>query len=193
MKRASLLAALIVVSVSSAIAQTGRIVEWPSVENPLENVMAGERGRYVPTALQAIEIVSISAEGNRITPGVPFTAHDDWLRTFTMRVKNTSEHPITAIRIHFGLPEAEYRDGFSGFSLEYGNELSTGIDHGEQKAIAPGEEVDIVRNDRHYKRDSEGISERTGISEFTRVQLGHATVKFVDGTVWTGWKLPIAK
>ena len=189
-----LIAALVLFSYSHIRAQdTERIVEWPTVENPLGNVIAGEGGKYVPTGMNALEIVFISAQGKRITPGVAFTAQEEWLKTFTVRVKNTSDRPIAAIRLHFGLPEAKYRDGTSGFSLEYGRGLSTGIDYGEQKAIAPGEEVELVRNDRHYRRDAEGIARRTGNSNFTRVSLGHATVKFEDGTVWTAWKLPIAK
>ena len=189
-----LLSILLFLTHSSAFAQgTGRIIEWPPLENPLGNVLAGENGRYIPTEIKALEIVFISAEGSRISPGVPFTAQDDWLKTFTVRVKNTSDRPIQAIRLHFGLPEAKRGDAISGFSLEYGKGLGTGIDYGEQKVMAPGEEVELVRNERHYKRDSEGIAQRTGVSNFTRVLLGHATVKFEDGTVWTGWKLPMAK
>ena len=171
---------------------TGKIVEWPPVDSSLGNVIAGDGGRYIPTDIKALEIVFISAEGNRITPGVPFTAKGDWLRTLTVRLKNTSARPIKAIRFHFGLPEAKYRDGISGFSMEYGRGLSTGFDQGEQKAIAPDEELDLVRDDRQYKRTSEGIAQRTGVSNFTRVMLGPVTVKFEDGTVWTAWKLPMA-
>lgn len=187
-----LFATLLFLSHSSANAQgTGRIIEWPPLDNPLGNVVSGENGKMIPTDIKALEIVFISADGNRVTPGESFTAQDDWLKTFTVRVKNTSGRSIQAIRLHFGLPEAKSGDAISGFSLEYGRGLGTGIDYGEQKVIPPGEEVELFRNDRHYKRDSEGIAQRTGVSNFTRVLLGPATVKFEDGTVWTGWKLPI--
>lgn len=79
----------------------------------------------------------------------------------------------------------------SGFSLEYGKDLSTGIDYGVQTPIEPGQEVLLMRNDRHYTRDTNGIARRTGVTDFNTVLIGVSVVKFADGTVWTTYRLPI--
>lgn len=78
-----------------------------------------------------------------------------------------------------------------GFSLEYGKELSTGINYGEQKLIMPGEEIDLARNERHYNRDREGIAEKSGVKDFGKALVGMTTVVFEDGVVWFGARLRI--
>ena len=81
----------------------------------------------------------------------------------------------------------------SGFSLEYGKELSTGISYGEQKMIDPGEEADIVRSQKHYERDSLGILQRTGMADFTKVILVTGQAILADGTRWMTWKPEMAR
>ena len=195
MKKNSLLVlAFALFCVSTTFAQTKmRTIVWPPIDDPMGNVIADVNGRLVSTEIKALAIVSISADGKPITVEDPFTAQDDWLKSLAITVRNISDRPIKAIRIGFGLPEATVTGAGTGFSLEYGKELSTGIDYGEQKSIAPGEEVEIFRNDRHYKRDSEGIAKRTGLLNFTQLMIGVTTVKFDDGTVWSSRKLPITK
>lgn len=55
----------------------------------------------------------------------------------------------------------------------------------------PNEEVELIRNDAHYRRDYEGIAKRTGITKFTMLLIGTVTVVFEVGTVWMSWK-PLA-
>jgi hypothetical protein len=171
-------------------AQATKVIEVPLVAAYRGNV-SGEDGKLIASDSKGLEIVEIRVEGKTVVPGQPFAAGNDWLGTLAVKVKNVSDKKISSIRLSFGLPEAKYRDGFNGFSLEYGKELSTGIDYGVQGPIEPGQEVVLQRNERHYARDKEGIAKRSGISEFNLVRMGGGQVKFADGTSWFSYKLPV--
>jgi hypothetical protein len=161
-----------------------RLVEW--LPNSTSNFLGGENGRMIPTDLKALELLEISVDSNPIAIGEKFNADSDWLRGFAAKVRNVSDKAISSIRISFILPEAEYKSGTRGFSLEYGKELSTGIDYGSQRAIGPGEEVKLIRNERHYERDRTGLIETNGAIDITKVVIVNSVVKFVDGSSWFG-------
>ena len=171
-------------------AQTNKVIDWPPVA-PEKAYLNNDTGQRVDSNSRALEIVEIKVDGKSIVPGQPFSAGDDWLKNFAIKVRNISDKNILSIRLSFGLPETKSGDRQSGFTLEYGKELSTGIDYGVQAAIEPGQEVVLVRNDRHYARDKDGIAKRTGMTDFNTVIMGVGQAKFVDGTLWSSYKLPI--
>lgn len=172
-------------------AQATRVVDWPPVA-PVQASVKGNGGKSIASEAKALEIVEIDVEGKTIKPGQPFSAGDDWLRTFAVKVKNISDKNISSIRLHFVLPEAKSPAGVpSGFSLQYGKELNNGIDYGVQPLIEPGKEVVLIRNDRHYTRDKDGIAKRTGKTDFNNVIIAVSTIQFEDGTVWSTYRLPI--
>ncbi|MFZ1700523.1 MAG: hypothetical protein WBO10_18025 [Pyrinomonadaceae bacterium] len=179
-----------IVSLTS-YSQTERIIDWLPVATG-QAYTVGDNGKLLESDTKALEIVEIRVEVKTITPGLPFLVDNDWLKSFAVKVRNISNKKISSIRLHFALPETKSLDSQMGFSLEYGKELSTGIDYGLQAAIEPGEEVVLIRNDRHYSRDKEGIAKRTGKADFSALTIGLSTVRFEDGTVWMAAKLPVA-
>lgn len=171
-------------------AQAMKVIDWPPVASD-QAYVSGD-GKNVASSSKALEIVEMKVDGKTITPGQPFSAGDDWLKSFSVKVRNVSDKNISSIRLGFALSETKSSGSQSGFSLEYGRELSTGIDYGIQPAIEPGQQVVLMRNDRHYARDKEGIAKRTGMTDFNSVIMAVSTIKFKDGTVWSSYKLPIA-
>ena len=168
-----------------------RIVDW----HPLTlqgNFVKGEDGKQVSSNIESLKIIEIKVDGKIISLGQPFSASGDWLKNLTVKVRNISGKPISSIRMHFNLPEAKYKEGIMGFSLVYGKALSTGINYGVQKVIMPNEELDLIRNEAHYNRDRDGIAQKSGTTDFSKVLMGITTVQFEDGTVWWNWKLPLA-
>ncbi|HMO80182.1 MAG TPA: hypothetical protein PKD24_05275 [Pyrinomonadaceae bacterium] len=166
--------------------QTEKVIDWTFYTKS-----ASFNDTPEASNLKALEIVEITVDGKAVMPGQPFAAEGEWLKTFAIKLRNTSGKPISSIRMHFGLPEAKVSDTVSaGFSLEYGKELSTGIDYGTQHPIQPGQEVELIRNERHYLRDRHGIAERTNVTDFNSVVIGATVVKFEDGSVWISYKLP---
>lgn len=130
-------------------------------------------------------MLGINVNSNPIVIGERFNADSDWLRSFAAKVRNASDKAISSIRISFILPEAEYKGGTRAFTLEYGKELSTGIDYGNQKAIGPGEEVILTRSERHYERDRIGLLKTNGAIDIS-VVIANSVVKFADGSTWFG-------
>src|SRR5689334_10112633 len=118
----------------SSYAQAKRVVDFPTVASD-QAAVVGEGGKPSATDITALEMLEIQVEGKTIKLGQPFSAGADWLSTFAVKVKNISNKNISSIRLHFGLPEAKSNGSISGFSLEYGKDLSTGIDYGVQPPI----------------------------------------------------------
>jgi len=171
-------------------AQSSRSIYWPPAASEQAYVI-GDSGRQIPSNSKALEIVDIKVEGKTIVPGQPFSAGNDWLKTFAVKVRNVSDRNIVSIRLFFSLPETKSGDKQAGFSLEYGKELSTGTDYGVQAPVEPGQEVVLGRNDRHYARDTEGIAKRSGITDFNTVIIAVSQVMFADTQLWSSYRLPI--
>lgn len=187
----SVLSCLLLLLASAwSFGQTERTISWPELASA-EPWVKGDDGNLLASTVTALEVVSVTVNGKEIVLGMPFRAEGEWLKTLSVTVKNISDKPISAVRLNFGLPEAKYGSGSSGFSLEYGKALSTGIDYGPQAPIAPGENVVLMRNERHYNRDRDGIVKRTGVTDFRSVLIGSTVVEFIDGTVWMAYRLPI--
>jgi hypothetical protein len=167
-----------------------RVVDWDLRGLP-GNHIKGEDTGLVPSEIEALELLGITIEGQSITLGQPFTAGENWLRTLTVRVKNISGKPIKSIRFSFRLPEAKYKEGTMGLTLEYGKELSTGGSYGEQKLIMPNEEIDLVRDAQHSDSVQKWLAEKSGVRDLSKALIGTTTVVFEDGMVWTGQKLRI--
>lgn len=168
---------------------SARVIDWHPGSGS-GYFTADENKRLIPTSDGGIELVSASVKGEVIELGKPFAAADDWLKGLAIKVKNVSGRAIKSIRVNFNLPEAKFKEGTMGFSLEYGKELSTGITYGEQKLVLPGEEITLIRSEQHYTRDRDGIMNRTGVLDFNRTFIGMATVVFEDGKTWFCSKIP---
>jgi hypothetical protein len=186
MKLLCLFLAVLLLTVDSN-GQTEKVIDWTSYT---------KRANFADTPeasnLKALEIVEFKVDGKAVMPGQRFTAEGEWLKTFAIRLRNISGKPISSIRMHFSLPDAKVSDTASaGFSLEYGKALSTGIDYGTQDPIQARQEVELIRNERHYLRDRNGIAKRTSVTDFNSVVIAATVVKFEDGSVWTSYKLPL--
>ncbi|MGH9946950.1 MAG: hypothetical protein ACRD6X_07125 [Pyrinomonadaceae bacterium] len=170
-------------------AQSNKVIDWPSAVT--EQAYIGTTGvPQTATTEKGLEIVEFKVDGNAVMPGRPFSAEGEWLRTFSVTVKNVSGQQISSIRLYFVLPEVKSDEKMSGFSLEYGKGLSTGISYVDQWRIEPGEVVELIRNEAHYTRDREGIARRTGSTNFNTVVIAIAQIQFNDGKIWSSYKLP---
>jgi hypothetical protein len=159
-------------------------------------MVKGTDGSVQPADFVALEIVSITAAGKSISLGELFVADADWMKDFKIRVKNTSAKRIVGARLDFSLPEAKYGEGGLASNLGYGRGEDMGKGAQELRVIALGEEFDLIRTEAAYEHDKKWITEKSGITNLSRVWLGLAWLKFDDGTVWVGqarMQSPVAK
>ena len=77
---------------------TGRDILLVVLQNGLRaNVELGPAPPNIKSEATFLEIVDIKVAGQSITSGHPFTANDDWLDTFTFRVRNPSGKTISLL------------------------------------------------------------------------------------------------
>src|SRR2546421_4103147 len=155
---------------------------------PVLNRAANERLIEVPPYKSASEqdvlvISEIKVAGQAVTPGQPFMADANWLRSLTVRVKKISTKPIVFLHISFGLPEAQYHAGGVGFDLRYGRDASSGGQTApDAKVLLPGEEAELSFNEANHEATRRFAEKMCGITEFSRVRVGNAAIVFADGS-----------
>ena len=159
-----------------------RTIMWPP--HPLGLIKPAGDGIRSATVNEAVQIVDITVAGRSITPGQPFLADDDWLRTLTLRLKNVSGQPIVGAKIFFGLPETKIEERQVAFSLEYGKVGVMTAPDG-QPPVRTDEEFEMKFSAAQYQRYLDFFGKQAGTAIFTKVWIGLITVKFDDGGVWT--------
>lgn len=167
-----------------ALAQANdKVIELPPF--PVGKITRAAEDVNLSPVMNAVEIVEIRVAETAVTLGQRFAADDIWLKTLTVKMRNVSGQPIIGVRMGFGLPETKNENGLLAFSLEYGKGVSTGIKSDAQKVIIPDEEFELKFNDAQYQRHQKFISERSNITNFSKIWIGITTVKFEDGSVWS--------
>jgi hypothetical protein len=169
-----------------------RTIEWHP-GTPIGPLLRATDGSQMAADFIALEIVDISVAGKSVRLTQPFLAGEDWMKRFSIKVKNVSAKRIVGARLDFTLPEA---NGGMGSNLGYGRGADMGKGAQELRIIMPGEEFELIRTEAAYDRDKKWIAERSGMTNPGRVWLGLAWVKFEDATVWVGQarvQSPVAK
>src|ERR1051325_896917 len=82
---------LIIVAPCAAVGQEReRVIDWEFEKPNLSPQIKVGDEPFKPTDLEALAIIGIYLDKKVVTMGQPFTAADDWLKGFKMRVKNVS-------------------------------------------------------------------------------------------------------
>ena len=130
-----------------------------------------------------IVITGIEVAGRPVTPGEPFAAGDDWLRGFTLRVRNISSKPITYLEIGLSFPEARYHNGGIGHPLRYGRNVAGAHQNAPNPMLLwPGEEAELTFTDEEFHNFRTFAERLNGSADFHMLQVGMASVRFADGT-----------
>ena len=160
-----------------------RTILWPPL--PVGQIKSAADGIKLSSVNEAVQISEITVAGRSITPGQPFAADEDWLRTLTVRLKNVSGHTIVGAKIGFGLPETKTDERQIGFSLDYGKLGIGGIPPHGQALVVPDEQFDLKFNDAQYRLYLDFFGKHAGTTSFTQAWIGITTVKFDDGSIWS--------
>jgi hypothetical protein len=182
-------AALVMLFLSvAAYPQEEKLIDW--TRGASDRVTLWKKGQSgAQTDAKAVKLISFMAYGKSVLPGKPFSATGDWLKYFTVKLKNISGKRIASVRMDFGLPEAILDGGMMGFMIESG-ETETVTGDQLPKAIEPEEEFVLIRSEIHANNDSNRVKRLTGNVNLKTVIVGSTIVKFTDGDVWMTNKLP---
>lgn len=183
---------LLIIS-SSALAQDEpRILEWFSKDNGTKTFVAlGRNQTFNPSEIKALEIVSVTLDGQPIQIGKEFSTGDNWISRLVFKVKNISLKNIRSISLGLSLPETQNGESKLGTSFTYGKELSKVKSLGSSRSIQPDEEVELKFSELEYKIFQDFIAHRSPVKNFKKILIGNAMVYFEDGTFWLGGSLPV--
>lgn len=173
--------------VASAQQPQQKIIQWPPPPGKfIGPAVKSVDGELTSTEVVAVEIIEIIAGNKSVLIGQSFLAEEDWLKSFSVRMKNISDKAIVGARIDFSMPEAKHGESNLGSSLEYSIGAGSGKGLKEKREVLPGEEFVLTRSNEAYGQDQLFIKERSGVENISLVRLGLAWVKFADGTLWIG-------
>jgi hypothetical protein len=166
--------------------QRERLLDWRLLAVHVDNRVNGQ-----PTEWQPLQLLEITVDGRPITCGQPFMAEVDGLKGLTFKIRNVSGKTIKYIRITFTVPEAKFKDSTLGFSLEYGKETSDGVmlSYGPER-LMPGAETELVNDIARYNRYRDLLAKEGGSTDLTKAFIGTTYVRFDDGMIWDGPRLP---
>jgi hypothetical protein len=163
-----------------------RLLDWRPPVVDLNSRLNGQ-----PIEWEPLQLLEITVGGRPITCGQPFVADVDWLKGLTFKIRNVSGKTIKFIRISFIVPEAKFKNSTLGFSLEYGRETSDSVklSYGPER-LMPGAETELVNGIAAYNGYREMIAKEGGSTDFTKAFIGLTYVRFDDGMIWDGPRLP---
>ena len=149
-------------------------IEWSSTPLSSHGVKATP-GTHAFDQIDGIEIEDITANGQSIIIGQPFSAGDDWLNDITFRVKNASGQRLAMIQLDLVLPEMTHS---VDIPFVYGKPTE------KEKAILPGEEVELRVPGGIYAWAKARILETGSLSRISRAQIRQMLVVLPNDTKW---------
>lgn len=142
---------------------------------------------------EPLEISKLKIRGKLTDLNKKFVEEDDWLRGFSVEVKNTSSKTITYIELDLEFPALSGSTGErpSLDHLLYGEypappgEATT--PHSDQPPLLPGETANLTFMD--YDGLREFLNQTGKPASIKQLDIGISTVIFSDGTKWEGGQI----
>jgi hypothetical protein len=170
---------VLLLGTSPAFSQSqNKIVQWSG------NHVGSYRPKTAPevqwfSQIDGIEIQGFAVGGKSITLREPFAANDDWLRDFTVRVKNVSQESLMNVQldVHLNQMTVPVQVVFcypcTGKAMEKG------------KRILPGEEVNLIMlSGGYYDWVKKQIARKYSPSQITKAEIEIVIVSLPDGKRW---------
>jgi hypothetical protein len=138
-----------------------------------------------------VSITAVKTKKGFVEVGKKFSDEEDWLRSFTVRVKNTSGKNVSYVSVMVIFPRPKGQEGSEvapfGDSIRYGGDaLSSPSVPGGVPVIPPDETVDITWSERSYDANLLLLEKLKYPKSLKKVRVYVEEVGFQDGTVWSG-------
>ena len=128
--------------------------------------------------IDGVEIEDFAVDAKSIIIGEPFSAGDDWLRSFSVRVRNISDQRLLKVQITLVLPEMDSESPDVVFC--YG---CAGAE--KDKVVMPGEVVELkMLGGGFYYGIKSRISEKGSVSRINKAELRNMYVTLANDTTW---------
>jgi hypothetical protein len=154
-----------------------KVIEWPakSVYNSHTNTTSEN---HIVDRIDAVEIESITVEGQRINFGEPFTASEEWLKNISFQIKNTSTKSLRQVQITLIVPEL---GRMHRIQIQY---LCTDcVRKVNPVTFDPGDVRELTLPEPIYNWARNIINEETALTKISKAELLVSYVTFADGTM----------
>ncbi len=136
---------------------------------------------------EPIEFVELKSNGNKFKLDEKFTQEEDWLKDFTLSIKNVSGKPITHISLAITFPETQSTGLPMTHFINYGVPPNVSQKNNDKlKLLAPNETVQISLSEENYAGLKNFLATRNhSLKDLTQARLTIMLVDFEDGTKWS--------
>lgn len=173
----NLLASLALTATPVCSQTQNRVIEWSKSPVGSNNETAAANLQLF-RQIEAVEIEDFAVDGKSITVGKPFPAADDWLKTFTVRVRNISGQRLVRVQITLVLPEMSH--GSPDIVFCYGCAAPE-----REKGFMPGEVLELkMLGGGFYDWIRSRIAEQGGVSRINKAEIHHMYVTMPTGPTW---------
>lgn len=141
-----------------------------------------------------LKITDLTSDSHPIVFKKPFAGSDDWLKTLSFKLNNTSSKAIVSIVIQFAFPETRTTGNLMVYPkrlgqrpqqwsyTRQGQQLPADTSH-PAMVIKPDETVNISL-EVEFDKVKSFIEQRQAISSLNSCSIRIASIYFDDGTMW---------
>ncbi|PYS87443.1 MAG: hypothetical protein DMF62_12475, partial [Acidobacteria bacterium] len=136
---------------------------------------------------EPIEIIEFSNGQNpKIKVGEKFEQSNNWLKDFSVRLRNKTEKGITFLMLVIEFPETSKSGNEIAFPLTYGSNPLLPKKDELVRSIQPGEIYELKLTEKKYENLKKAVESRHVLDSLSRITVRLDIIHFDDGTVWSG-------
>lgn len=133
--------------------------------------------------------LDVKIKGKPVVFGKALDEESDWLKGFTVTVKNKSDKPVTYARIDLIFPETKASGPALLYQLFLGQRADVPTLKNPPLYLLPNEKIDVSLVDQ-FDKIKELIEGRAGpVETINQVRIGLGEAMFADGTLYFGGRL----
>lgn len=138
-----------------------------------------------------LKIIAVKTTGGNARLGSAFKDEDDWFKTLSFKLENTTNKPIIYVSVVAIFPKLDAEDPQNppyGEHLIYGDSPLQPSKKPKQpvRSILPGENLDLSFTNESYEATRAALQQLKYPESINRIELSIQEVGFEDGTVWSG-------
>ena len=139
--------------------------------------------RFAPN--EPIEIVNLGNSQKSFRLDEKIKQDKDWLKDFTIEVKNKSDKAISYMRIELDFPETASSGNIIAFPISYGVRPSLRVRDEKTEMVESGKNIKLTLNEKQFGTLKSFIEKRQSLDNISEISIRIVFVLFDDGTGWS--------
>jgi len=156
-----------------------------------------ERQKQIGKALdpfEPVEIVAIRNRTRQLALDETFLQEKEWLKDFSIKIKNKSEKRISFLALQLEFPETTSTGDLMAFQMYYGaHPMRKPADYENEVPVSPGETLEMAVDVKRFDRLKKFIETRSSLDSLSRAVIRILAIHYDDGTTWSSGQPPKKK